>query len=67
MVKHSATNGASGSNPSEEVMQRRGREEQVDDPVVPRRERSKDMISAFDVLTPISGGGGHEWHRGPSG
>ena len=47
MVKHGATKGASGSNPSEEVTQRRGREEHID-PDAPRRERSKDMISAFD-------------------
>ncbi|KAL6200774.1 hypothetical protein ACLB2K_030555 [Fragaria x ananassa] len=48
MVKHDAAKGASGSNLSEEVTQKSDREEQVD-PVVPRREQSKDMISAFDL------------------
>lgn len=48
MVKHIATKGASGSNPSEEVTQRRGREEHVD-PDTPRWERFKDMISAFGL------------------
>ncbi|KAL6189569.1 hypothetical protein ACLB2K_040956 [Fragaria x ananassa] len=47
LAKHDVAKGASGSNPFEEVTQRKRREEQVD-PVIPRRERSKDMISTSD-------------------
>ena len=47
LAKHDAAKGASGSNPSEKVTQRGSRDEHVN-PDVPRRERSKDMISAFD-------------------
>lgn len=66
MVKHGATKGASRSNPSEEVTQKRSREEHVD-PDAPRWERSKDMISAFDSRLSQIYGGGHEWHGSPDG